>query len=282
MTAAIRDRFNIIPATFAVLLHVVLVGSFYLTFDWTRRTPPAVPLAIEATLVTDSAVVIPPPPIEQEPVADPEPEIVEPPPPDPAELERARLEEEKRQADLRAEQERIRLEEEAEAKRQAELEAERKAEEEAEREAERERQLEEQRRLAELKRQEDIRRQREENERQRLALEQEQRNAALAAEEEAMAARSSPEMALYISQISNKIQRNWIRPTTAPDDLECVVRVSQLPSGEVLRVDVTSCNAGDVVARSVEAAVRKASPLPLPANPLLFTRELRLTFRVQQ
>ena len=97
-----------------------------------------------------------------------------------------------------------------------------------------------------------------------------------------MAARNSPEMAAYVAAIRSKIQRNWIRPATAPDDLECSVRVRQLPSGEVLSAQVISCNGNDAVVRSVEAAVRKASPLPLPTNPLLFSRDMRLNFKLQE
>jgi len=290
----IRDRYNVIPFTLAVLVHVVLLGSFVVAFDWTRRHPPVVPLAMTATLVTDSAVSVPPR-VEPEPqVIEPEPEPVEPEPeavadrPDPSEQARQRLEEEKRLADLAAEEDRQRRAEEA-ARRDAEERARAQAEEEARRRAEaeaqriaREKELEEQRRLEELKRQEDIRRQREENERERQRLEAEQRQQALAAEEAAMEARSGPEMAAYVAAIQNKIQRNWIRPATAPDDLICSVSVRQLPSGEVLSARVISCNGNDAVVRSVEAAVRKASPLPLPTNPLLFSRDMRLNFRLQE
>ncbi len=295
----IRDRHNVIPVGMAVLLHVVLLGSFVVAFDWTRSNPPAVPLAMTATLVTDSAVTVPPR-VEPEPeVLEPEPEPVEVEPPaaepepvearpDPAELARQKLEEEKRLADLAAEEERrqraeetARRKAEERAREQAEEEARRKAEAEAER-VRKERELEERRRQEELRRQEDIRRQREENERERQRLEAEQRRQALEAEEAAMAARNSPEMSAYVAAIQSKVQRNWIRPATAPDDLVCSVRVRQLPSGEVLSAQVISCNGNDAVVRSVEAAVRKASPLPLPTNPLLFSRDMRLNFRLQE
>ena len=206
--------------------------------------------------------------------------------PDPAEQARQQLEEQKRLADLAAEEDRRRRAEQA-ARRDAEKRAKAQAEEEARRKAEaerirREKELEEQRRLEEIKRQEDIRRQREANERERQRLEAEQRRQAMEAEEAAVAARNSPEMAAYVAAIQSKIQRNWIRPATAPDNLVCSVSVRQLPSGEVLSAQVISCNGNDAVVRSVEAAVRKASPLPLPANPLLFSRDMRLNFRLQE
>ena len=290
----IQDRHNVIPFTLAVLLHVAVLGSFVVAFDWSRTHQPVVPLMVTATLVTDSAIAVPPR-VEPEPEPQPvEPEPVEPEPepvadrPDPAEEARRRLEEEKRLADLAAEEDRRKRAEEA-ARRDAEERARLKAEEEARLKAEaeaariaREKQLEEQRRLEEIKRQEDIRRQREENERERQRLEAEQRRQALAAEEAAMAARSGPEMARYAAMIQNAVQRNWIRPATAPDDLRCSVRVSQLPNGEVTSVRVLSCNGNDAVVRSVEQAVYRASPLPLPENPLLFSRDMRLNFQLQE
>ena len=287
----IQDRYNVIPVTLAVLLHVALLGSFVVAFDWARSNPPPVPLAVTATLVSDSAITLPPR-VEPEPVpVEPDPPVVEPEPvveePDPAQVERERLEEEKRQQDIAAEQARRKIEEQ-EAVRRAEEAARIKAEEEARIKAAedariaREKEIEERRRLEEIKRQEDIRRQREENERQRLALEAQQRQEALAAEEAEAAARNSPEMSAYIAAIQSKIQRNWIRPATAPDDLRCSVRVRQLPSGEVLSAQVISCNGNAAVVRSVEAAVQKASPLPLPSNPLLFSRDMRLNFRLQE
>jgi outer membrane biosynthesis protein TonB len=72
---------------------------------------PAVPLAITANLITEADLPEPPPVEEPEP--EPEPE------PDTSEQDRLREEEAKRQADMREEQERIRLEEEADRKKQS-------------------------------------------------------------------------------------------------------------------------------------------------------------------
>jgi colicin import membrane protein len=61
--------------------------------------------------------------------------------------------------------------------------------------------------------------------------------------------------------------------------LECVVNVTQIPSGDVIDVRVGQCNGDDAVIRSIEAAVRRASPLPKPPLPALFDRNLIVTFR---
>lgn len=263
----------VVPVILAVLMHVALLGSLVVVFDFSGRRQPTVPLAIKATIISDTTVIVPPPrEIPPEPVPEPEPEIVEPEQPDPAELERARLEAEKRRQDDLAEQQRVRREAEAEAKRVAEAEALRRVEEEA--------RLERERADAERKRLEDIERQRQQNERERLAAEDAQRQAALEAEMAVEEARNSDDMAFYMAAIQQKVQRNWARPGTARDDLNCLVNVRQLPSGEVLRVQVVSCNGSDVVVRSIENAVQKASPLPLPANPVLFLRDFQFRFTV--
>jgi colicin import membrane protein len=160
---------NVVPVTLAVLLHAALLASLVVVLDFNRTPDFAVPLALNATLVTENAVVIPPP------VA--EPEVVErppPPQPDTAEQERKAAEQQKREQDAREEKARLqRIEDEkAEAERQRLAEEERKRKE-AEADAER-RRIE-----AEEQRQADIERQREENERQRLAEEDAARQEAL-------------------------------------------------------------------------------------------------------
>lgn len=280
-----QDRFNIIPVTLAVLLHVIVVGSLFVVFDLTGRTTPQTPLAVTATLVTESAVIVEPEPqprpepvVEPEPEPEPEPVVEEP---DPNEQERIRLEEQARRQE--AERERQRLQQIEDAKREAERrrQAELAAEEEARRKAEQEAELERIRREAERQRQEDIERQREQNRLEQQRLEEELRQSQIEAEAERLAARSSEEMAAYVYAIGQKVRRNWARPGTAPDNLECVVAVQQLPNGEVVSVQVRRCNADDVVVRSIEAAVRRASPLPLPSNPLLFDRNLEFRFRIE-
>lgn len=272
----VRDSYNIVPTTLALLLHVLVFGSLFVAVDWSRQVPPVVPLAITATLITESGAVIPPPPVEKkpEPLPAPEPEIIEPEPvepevakPDPAEQARIQAEEEKRQLD--AERERARLQRIEDEKA------------EAARKAEEEKRLEAQRQALEVQRQRDIELQREENRREEARLLQEAQQAEIAAEDDRLEAMNSSEMQAYQAAIQQKVIRNWVRPATAPDDLECFVVVAQLPNGEVTRAQVQNCNGDDVVVRSIEAAVRKASPLPLPSNPILFLREFKFRFTIQ-
>ncbi len=268
----VRDSHNVIPASLALTLHVLILGSMIIAYDLSRPTP-FTPLAVQATLVAD----IPETPIVQ-PEPEPEPVLPEPEPePDNSEELRRLAEEEKRRQDALLEQERL------EKLRQQEEEARRQKErEEAERKRREEEEKERRRIEAERKRQEDIRRQREENERLRRELEAEQRQAELEADERRFAARSSTEMAAYQFAIAQKVRRSWAVPASAGPETRCTVRVTQLPGGEVVGVNIISCNGDEAVRRSVEAAIRRASPLPEPSDPDLFDLNLTLNLTLER
>lgn len=300
----LRDTHNIIPLTLAVLLHLAVMATFAFALNFSKRTQPAVPLAISATLTSEiPEFVAPPKQAEPEPVLEepePEPEPIEeepepePPKPDPAEQARIKAEEQMRLDEMRREKqreqeaERARLqriedEQEAERKRIAEAEAKRKAaEEEAKRKKEAEAELERKREQAERERVEQERKQREENERLRREAEQAQLQAQIDAENARLEARSSNDMLAYIFAIQQKVRRNWVAPASAPADLECEVQVRQQASGDVTSAKVTRCNGDAAVVRSIEAAVMKASPLPRPSNNLLFDTNLRFIFKPEQ
>ena len=230
-------------------------------FDFSPAAHPAMPLAIKGTLVSADEIRRPPP------------KVVEPVP-DNSERLRKQAEERKRLDDARKERERIsrlkkRLEQETAEKKRRE-------------ESDRERRLQE----AERKRLEDVERQRAENERKRREAEEAERQRLLdreIAEEEArIIATNSGALARYQYDIKQEIQRNWVRPPSAIPGLECDVLVRQLPGGEVVGATIGACNGDDAVKRSIEAAVFKASPLPQPADPTLFDRNLRIVFKPEQ
>ena len=285
------DRYDILATLSSGILHAAFVASLLYAFDFSSPITPQVPLAIKGTILTEGPVPPPPEPLpepepEPEPVLpepEPEPELPEPEPesePDPGSVERERIaaEERARQEELARERERIAREQEAERQRQREAEAERKRR--AEAEQERRRQEAEQRRQAE------IRRQQEENERRRREAEEAERQAQLARElatEQAMLdAMNAGALERYSFALQQKIERNWIRPASATAGTSCTVSVSQDARGEVLRVVVERCNGDEAVRRSVEAAVYKASPLPLPEERSLFERNLRFVFEPTQ
>jgi colicin import membrane protein len=168
-----------------------------------------------------------------------------------AETDKQRLAEKKRKEE-EARKTKLEAERKAEEARKAKLEADRKAEE--------------------------LRKKKEAEARQRAEAEGLLRQQ-LAEEEARMAAERSGLLAQYIGLISQKIERNWIRPASARPGLECVVQVTQIPGGQVVSVQVVRCNGDDTVVRSVEAAVYQASPLPDPPDPSLFERKLQLVFK---
>jgi colicin import membrane protein len=269
----IRDTYNIIPFILAGLFHALILGGLIIAFDFSKAARPPVPLVISATLVSENDMPKTPPLVKE-----PEPEPEEVPEPDRAAEDRAQLEEEKRLEDLQAEQNRIREQEEVDRKRRLQEETERKKRQDEE--------IERRRAEAERKRLEDLERQRLENERERKEAEtaerQRQLDAELAVEADRLADMNSDELARYQYRIENQIMRNWIEPPSALPGIECVVRVQQLPNGEVVEVSITECNGDEAVRRSIEAAVNKASPLPLPSNRSLFDRNLTIIFRPEQ
>lgn len=106
--------------------------------------------------------------------------------------------------------------------------------------------------------------------------------ASMEAEEQLLSARTSGELAQYIALIKQKVERNWAQPAGSAAEIECEVYVSQIPNGEVVGVRIGRCNADPAIVRSVEAAVYKSSPLPLPSNPALFERNLRFVFKPEE
>jgi colicin import membrane protein len=93
---------------------------------------------------------------------------------------------------------------------------------------------------------------------------------------------NSTEMAAYQFALQQKVLRNWARPASAQAGLDCLVQVRQSATGEVMSARVMTCNGDAAVKRSIEAAVYKASPLPLPENRLLFDPNLRFRFIPEQ
>jgi len=175
-------------------------------------------------------------------------------------------------AERKAQQERER-QAQAEADRKAQQQREQQAKADAERKAEQERQ-----RQAEAERQAKADAQRKAAE-AAAARKQQELMAAVEAEERLLAARNSGELAQYIALIQQKVERNWVEPAGSQAEIECEVNVSQIPGGEVVSVRIGRCNASPAVVRTIEAAVYKSSPLPLPNNPALFERNLKFVFR---
>lgn len=295
-------------------LHAALFALLFVSVLFQKNIQP--PPSIEAVLITP-APAPPPKPEPTPPKPKPEPpkptppkppEPPEPPKPDPAKemarfkadvllkldcdnltqmkMDAAALDDPNRRKimqDLisdrynacRKKEEEKKQKEEAERKKAEEL-ATKKAEDQRKKdEAEIKRQFELEQK-AEQKRVDDANRARE-----AAAEAQRQRDmaAALGAEQAARdAAAKAGRQATWADQISAAITRNWQRPPGSPTNFQCVVRVELTPVGSVVSAKVTRSCGNRVLDDSVERAVYKSDPLPLPANPADFDRVLNILF----
>jgi len=168
---------------------------------------------------------------------------------------------------------------EAEAKRKAEAEAKQKAEAEAKRKAEAEAK---QKAEAEAKRKAEAEAKRKAEEAAaRAAAEQAERERAL--QEQIAAEQNAREIDRYVAVIRQQVERSWRRSgQPGEDQLSCVVLVRLIPGGEVVPggVSIVQSSGNDAFDRSVEAAVYRASPLPVPSGTLFESfRSLRLNFK---
>jgi len=93
------------------------------------------------------------------------------------------------------------------------------------------------------------------------------------------AARLQSLRAQYVKLITQKVNNNWLRLPDSKKGQSCDVVVTQTITGKVIDVRLQSCNADNAFKRSVERAVRKSSPLPVPLAPEIFKREILFTFK---
>lgn len=196
------------------------------------------------------------------------------------EAEKQRLEK------LKAEQAALAKKQEAEKKRLAEQEQKRKAEEAARKKAEEERkqaEAEAKKKAEEEKRKAEEAKRKAEEEAKRKAAEAAmqkklaEEQAALAAEQER---RNQTVVDQYVLAIKDRVQRNWIQPPGSRAGLSCVVKVRLIPGGGVASVQIVQSSGDVAFDDSVEKAVYRADPLPLPPPEQgLFERFRELTFR---
>jgi colicin import membrane protein len=85
--------------------------------------------------------------------------------------------------------------------------------------------------------------------------------------------------ARYAAAIQEAILRNWTRPENVPLGQKCVIHITQVRGGTVIKAEVApSCPFDELGRRSVEAAVLKAQPLPYAGFEAVFNRTVNLSF----
>lgn len=146
--------------------------------------------------------------------------------------------------------------------------------------------------LADLKQQQQKLKQQEAEQQRQLAAAQQKKVEAAAAEarleqakKTALAAQQSARMAgevnKYKALIIQSISRHWILPEHVNRQLYSQFRIRLAPNGAVLSVNLTRSSGDPVLDRSAQAAIYKASPLPVPEKQEVFNlfRDISLTVR---
>lgn len=299
---------------FAIGLHLLLAALFWLLaiLDLSRESHSAAgePVLNADLDVSDAdaraarqALAYEPP--EQVPEPQPIVEETTPPPqpipepvPDEAVVERQVTPQERVPVPDEEEQEEVSADAIAQETREREQDARRRQEQiDLTEDLKRQEQAEQRQRLARQQKLEEIRAERAKLQRQAQLSEQrlkqiadrEAQNASLSAAEAAAqsdaAASGSPpagargDNSAYVAAIARVVTSNWTRPDSVRD-LPCKMTIIQLPGGEVMDVQFdASCPYDDLGKRSVEAAVRKAAPLPYAGFEQFFNRRLNFTFR---
>ena len=96
-------------------------------------------------------------------------------------------------------------------------------------------------------------------------------------EQAAREASDVSEIDRYQAAIRARIQQSF---TILPglDGLSCILRITLIPGGDVLKVEVSRSSGNTTFDRQAETAVRKAAPLPVPSEPRLFNKMRTITF----
>ncbi len=82
----------------------------------------------------------------------------------------------------------------------------------------------------------------------------------------------------WVSEVTQRVEAASIKPPSAGQNLRCIVHVTLVKGGAVAGASVGRCNGDEAVRESIEAAVYRASPLPPPPDPALYTQELNFVF----
>ena len=277
-----------IALVLAVLVNLAFVGVLVFSVTW--RNPPAP--AVSAELYAPPARTPPKPePPKPEPPK-PEPPKAEPPKPEPPKPEPPKPEPPKpppkpdvQDADiaLKAKQAEARKQREQTERVEAEKrkrEAEEKLKADAKREADsRERQQRETQALreqadreAKLRAEAEAKIRTETEAKARAAAEAR----ALVQAESAARARAEGD---WIRRIQAKVRGNVILPPDLSGNPEAIFEVVQLPTGEILDVQLKKPSGVRAYDEAVQRAILKSSPLPRPERAELFQRTLTLKFR---
>lgn len=94
-------------------------------------------------------------------------------------------------------------------------------------------------------------------------------------------AATATQVGRYQDMIRSKIRRNIVMPPNVPETAVAEFKVTVLPGGDVMDVELLKSSGNTAYDNAAERAIYKAQPLPLPDDAGLqkMFRELRLTIR---
>lgn len=83
----------------------------------------------------------------------------------------------------------------------------------------------------------------------------------------------------YTALLIEHVEQHWSRPPGTRKGMVVELQIQLVPTGEIVRVSLANSSGNPAFDRSAELAIRKASPLPVPTDPVLFERYFRnITF----
>ena len=272
-----NDQTDMTALLLAAAVHILLVGALFFSVQWRSQAPTAVavevwrsgPAPLPAPIIKPEPLPEPPPPppppkVEPKPEPKPLPPKVETPPvkPDIAVKEEKKKKEEPKKPEPKP----------VEVKKE-----EPKKEEPKKPEPDRREDLAEAlaRDLKQVQQQKAVHDQRARADAELRQLGQAQ--AEQAAREAASALQRG--LASYMDKIRGKIKGNIVLPPGIKGNPEGIFDVTQLPTGEIINVKISKSSGNRALDEAIERAIRKSDPLPLPDQPGLFKRELKLKYR---
>ena len=244
MTAYVYETSNekAISGALALVMHALFFAMLVVSVTWQKRESAALVAELWSNLPSPKAVAPPPPPaprVEPEPKVEAKPVPKAEPRPQP-----------KAEIDLRE-------------KKARELKA-------------REQALAEKKRREEQQRVEAQKKQAADAEARRLAQEQSDALKKLAQQQaQASAQAREKEIDKYTQAIKDRIRRFIVRPPNLQGNPEVELDIILLPNGEVLDVKTRVGSGQPAWDNAVERAIRRAQPLPVPADTELFNKNFR-------
>ena len=266
-----NEESNWVAFVLAALVHVLLIGALFFGVQWKSTAPTSV--AVEVWRAPPPVAVAKP-----EPKPEPVPEVKPEPKPEPKVEPTPTIKPD------------IAIKEEKKPKKEEPPKPEPKKEEPKKLEPKKEEPKKPEPKKEEPKREEpDFRKQLEADQKlidqQKTAQDQRARAAAesdMRAQlkaEQASSGRASDEAA-YGAKIRGKIKGNMsLAGLSIKGNPEAIFKVTQLPTGEILDVQLSKSSGNKALDEAIERAIRKSSPLPKPDQAELFQRILELKYK---